>query len=83
MLELSFLKRMMMDHHHFIIIILTDRKSLGISIDLVGEEFAECSVPFYIRYRPKKCLFLGLILQRDHQQLIVTVWIGELDTSAC
>lgn len=83
MLELSFLKRVMMDHHHFVIIILTDRKSLGISIDLMGEEFAERSVPFNIRYRPKKRLFLGLILQRDHQQLIVTVWIGELDASAC
>ena len=83
MLELSFLKRVVMDHYHFVIIILTDWKSLGISIDLMGEEFTERSVSFNIRYRPKKRLFLGFVLQRDHEQLIVTVWVGELDASAC
>ena len=83
MLELSFLQRVMMDHHHFVIIILTDWKPLGIFIDLMGEEFTERTVSFNIRYRPKKRLFLGFVLQRDHEQLIVTVWVGEFDASAC
>lgn len=83
MLELSFLKRVVMDHYHFVIIILTDWKSLGISIDLMGEEFTECSVSFNIRYRPKKRLLLGFVLQCNHEQLIVTVWVGEFDASAC
>lgn len=82
MLELSFLKGMMMDHHHFVLIILADGKPLGISIDLMRQEFTECSVPFNIRYRPEEGLFLCFILQCDHQQLVVTMWIGELHAAA-
>lgn len=81
MLEFSFLERVMMDHHHLVIIILTDGKSLGISVDLMGKKFTERSVSFYVWYRPEKGLFLRLILQRDHQQFVVTMWIGKLDAS--
>lgn len=82
MLELSFLERVMMDHDHFVLIILADGKSTGILIDLMGEKFTECSVPLHIRYRSKEGLFLCLIFQRNHQQLVVAMWIGELHAAA-
>ncbi len=72
---------MVVDHHHFIIICLGNLESLAVFIDLVGQELTDCAVTFDIRHGPEEGLFLRLILQGDHEQLIMAMWIRVLDTT--
>src|SRR5215467_174021 len=81
MVWLLFLQGMVMDHHHFIVIILRHGKSLAIFIDLVGKKFTEGPVLGDIRNRPQQGLFLGLVVQSDHEEFVMPVWVGEFHTT--
>src|SRR6185295_2979833 len=81
MVWLLFLQGMVMDHDHLVVIGLRHRKPLSVLIDLMWLKLDKSSVLRDIRNRPQQGLFLGFVVQPDHEEFVMPMWIGEFHTA--
>ena len=72
---------MMVNHDHFIIVLCGDREPYAVPVHLVGPKVTKGTVGIDGGHGSEESLIAGLILERDHEQLIVAVRIGEFDAA--
>ena len=81
MLGFFFLQGMVMNHDHLIVIRRRHRKSLTVLIHLMRLKLEKGPVLVDVGNRPQQSLVLGFIVQPDHEEFVMSMWIGEFDTA--
>ena len=81
MLGFFFLQWMVMDHDHFIVIRLRHGKSLAVLIDLMRLKLKKCPVLIDVRNCSKQGLLFGRIVQPDHEEFVMPMWVGKFYTA--
>ena len=81
MLDVFFLQGMVMDHDHLIVVSFCHRKPLAVRMALVRSKFEEGSVLGEVGNRPQQSLLLRHIVQPDHEEFVIPMWVGEFHTA--
>lgn len=81
MLDIGVLQQVVVDHDHFVVILFRHGKSFAVPIDLMRQEVPERTIGIDFGDSAEERLVCGLILQRHHEQLVMSVGIGKLDAT--